>query len=98
MNIQVALQNTIARCNGLTVQSVTQQGTLWTIRLGKEDITLEFEIDDRIGCACVLQHKNLGFNSLSRFMKAFQEEMSELEEDEIEDVEMEDDPCLPARD
>jgi len=98
MNIQVALQNTIARCNGLTVQSITRQGTVWTIQLGKEDMELKFEIDSTVGCACVLEYKNGGFKSLSRFMKAFQEEISELEEDEIEDVEMEDDPCPPARD
>lgn len=97
MNIQVALQNTVTRCNGLIVQSVTQQGTLWTIRLGKQDMELTFEIDETVGCACVLEYKNGGFKSLSRFMKTFQEEISELEENEIENVDedMEEDPVGP---
>lgn len=91
MNIQVALQNTIARCNGLTVQSITQQGTLWTIRLEMpEERLLEFEIDEIVCCPCVIQRKNLGYNSLSRFMTALIEEIENLEED--------DDPIPPARD
>jgi len=98
MNIQLALQNTLARCNGLVVHSIDQQATLWTIQLRKGDMELKFEIDETVGCACVLEYKNGGFKSLFAFMKRFQKEINKLEEDEIEDVEMEDDPCPPACD
>ena len=98
MNIQLALQNTVARCNGLVVQSATQQGALWTFTLTKQDMTMTFEVDETVGCACVLEYKNGGYVSLSRFMRRFQKEISKLEEDEIEnvDVEMEEDPVGPV--
>jgi len=90
MNILVAIQNTLAHFNGVVLQEATQSGSLWLIRITKGEMMLEFEIDERIRTACVLERKNFGYKSMSRFMNTFLEEIGLLEEDE--------DPIPPARD
>ncbi len=90
MNILVAIQNTLAHFNGVVLQEATQSGSLWLIRITKGEMMLEFEIDERIRTACVIERKNCGYKSMSRFMNTFLEEIGLLEEDE--------DPIPPARD
>lgn len=98
MNIHVAIQNTIAQFQGVTVNHINKQGTLWNIRISKEDREMEFEIDEIIRTVCVLERKNFGLKSVSRFMSVFIEEIDSLE-DEEEDMDIEhDDPINPARD
>ena len=90
MNILVAIQNTLAHFNGVVLQEATQSGSLWLIRITKGEMMLEFEIDEHIRSACVLERKNIGYKSMSRFMNTFLEEIDLLEEDE--------DPIPLARD
>jgi hypothetical protein len=90
MNILVAIQNTIARFQGVAIEQASHNGSLWTIRIAKGDMWMEFEIDEQIRTACVLERKNFGLKSMSRFMNTFLEEIDLLEEDE--------DPIPPARD
>ena len=90
MNIHVAIQNTVSQFPGMVIQSISQQNRYWKILVAKDDMSIEFEIDETIRSVCVLEKKNLGFKSLSRFMNAFMEEVESLEEDE--------DPISPAQD
>lgn len=90
MAIQLALQNTLMQFPGMTVDRLHYQNRFWTIKLVKGVAELEFEIDETIRSACVLERKNMGYNSMSRVMNAFIQEMERLEEDE--------DPINPPRD
>ena len=99
MNIQVALQNTIAKFEGLAVEHIGKQGTLWRIKIAKGDAELEFEIDEISCCPCVLERKNLGYKSVSRFMTTFLEEIEDLVDEDGNDGFSEDeDPVAPAQD
>lgn len=53
-------------------------------------MTIDFEINETIRSVCVLEKKNLGYKSLSRFMNAFMEVVESMEEDE--------DPISPVQD
>ena len=85
MNIQVAIQNTMAQFPGVELVSVGAQGSIWTIRIKREDMELLFEIDARVGVPCVLERKNMGYRSMSRFMNAFVEEVELLVENDPSD-------------
>ena len=102
MNIEVALQNTLVKFEGLTVEHIDKQGTLWTIKIAKGDAEMKFEIDENEGYACVLERKNLGYKSVSRFMTTFIEEIEDLFDqdghDDSSSEEEDEDPIAPARD
>lgn len=95
MNIHVALQNTLAQFQGITVEHVSKQGTLWNIKIVKGDAEIVFEIDEVDCYACVLERKNLGYKSVSRFMTAFIEEIELLVDDDME-IEEDEDPINPV--
>lgn len=90
MNIYVAIQNTVAQIPGMTIQSINKQDTFWKIIVAKEDISINFELDEATRTVCVIEKKNIGCKSISRFMKLFLDEVEETEEDE--------DPMSPPRD
>jgi hypothetical protein len=90
MNIHVAIQNTVAQFQGMVIETITCQNNFWRILVAKNDMTIEFEVDEVTHMICVLEKKNLGYKSLSRFMNAFLEEIQSMEGDE--------DPINPARD
>ena len=91
MNIHVALQNTLVQFEGIRVDHINKEGTLWTIKIAKGDAEMEFEIDERVRVVCLLQRKNLGYKSVSRFMNVFVEEIEMTEE-------IDEDPMNPVRD
>jgi len=97
MNIHVAIQNTVAQFQGITIERIETQGTRWTIQVKRDDMELTFEIDDTIGVASVLERKNMGYRSMSRFMDTFIEEARLLLGDDPYDDD-DDDPINPARD
>jgi hypothetical protein len=90
MNIQVALQNTLVQFEGIDVNHIRKEGTLWTIKITKGDAEMEFEVDETVCVVCLLQRKNLGLKSVSRFMNVFVEE--------IERIPVDEDPVNPMRD
>lgn len=90
MNIYVAAQNTIAQFEGFQIEDIRCNGTTWTIRVKRDYMELTFEIDERVGVACVLDRKNIGYKSMSRFMNTFIEEVESTIGDE--------DPVNPLRD
>lgn len=90
MNVHVAIQNTVAQIQGMVIETITCQNNFWKIVVTKNDIMIAFEVDAISHMICVLEKKNLGYKSLSRFMNTFIEEMESLEVDE--------DPINPARD
>lgn len=90
MNIYTATQNTVAQFQGLIIENAIQVGSLWTIRIARGEMSLTFQIDETVGVACVMERKNIGRRSMSRFMNAFMEEVQSQSEDE--------DPLPPPRD
>jgi hypothetical protein len=99
MNIPVAIQNTVSQFPGFVVENTTKNGTLWTIRVSREDTLLIFEIDENVGYVCVLERKNIGARGLNRFMNTFVEEVEYVmgSSDDPSGDEGED-PMLPPRD
>lgn len=90
MNIHVAVQNTVAQFPGMVIQNIHCQNGYWRILVAKNDMTIDFEINETVRSVCVLEKKNLGYKSLSRFMNAFMEVVESMEEDE--------DPISPVQD
>lgn len=86
MNIYVAIQNTVAQIPGMTIQSISKQSTFWKIIVVKEDIFIHFELDEASYTVCVIEKKNVGYKSISRFMKVFLEEVDGLEPEEEDPV------------
>jgi hypothetical protein len=59
---------------------MTSSGGFWNFRISLGDAYLEVEVDGIALVACVLDKKNLGYKSISKFMTAL---MDELEHTDI---------------
>ena len=90
MNIHVVIQNTVAQFPGMVIQRIHYQNQYWRILVAKDDMSIEFDMHETIRTPCVLEKKNLGLKSLSKFMNAFMEELNLVMEEE--------DPIPLARD
>ena len=90
MNIYVAIQNTVAQIAGMSIQTINKENHFWKIVVVKGDVSLNLELDEETRTVCVIEKKNVGYKSISRFMELFLDEVEKTEEDE--------DPMAPPRD
>ena len=90
MNIYVAIQNTVAQIAGMSIQTINKEDRFWKIVVAKGDVSINFELDEETRTVCVIEKKNVGYRSISRFMELFLDEVEKTEEDE--------DPMAPPRD
>jgi hypothetical protein len=82
MNMHLVIQNTVAHFPGMVIQQIHYQNQYWRIRVAKDDMSIEFDMHETIRTPCVLEKKNLGFKSLSKFMNTFMEELDSMMEEE----------------